>query len=140
MIGYDDTYCMYMLYTYACTMCVKLPLLAPSPFCSEKERYSTKKYHNLFRYVSIRFMLCFGLDLFHSIYLHIVAIYRTSMFVLSLAFLPVVHLCSCCGQAFAVNEIGRSEWSEWSEELETHPFASGCFVDVSGGDGRFLEG
>ena len=62
------------------------------------------------------------------------------MFVSSLAFLPVVHLCSCRGQAFAVNEIGRSEWSEWSEELETHPFASGCFMDVSGGDGRFLEG
>ncbi|CAL1143364.1 unnamed protein product [Cladocopium goreaui] len=26
-------------------------------------------------------------------------------------------------RAFAVNEIGSSEWSEWSDELETHPFA-----------------
>lgn len=26
-------------------------------------------------------------------------------------------------RAFAVNEIGPSEWSEWSDELETHPFA-----------------
>lgn len=29
------------------------------------------------------------------------------------------------GEAFAVNEIGSSEWSEWSDELETHPFAPG---------------
>ena len=28
-------------------------------------------------------------------------------------------------EAFAVNEIGSSEWSEWSDELETHPFAPG---------------
>ena len=24
-----------------------------------------------------------------------------------------------------MNEIGSSEWSEWSDELETHPFAPG---------------
>ena len=84
MIGYDDTYRMYMLYMYACTMCMKLPLLTPSPFCLEKEHYS-RHIH-----IIICFDSCFVLD-----WIYFNTVYRTSIFVLSpLAFLRVLHLCS----------------------------------------------
>ena len=136
MIGYDDTYRMYMLYMYACTMCMKLPLLTPSPFCLEKEHYS-RHIH-----IIICFDSCFVLDwIYFNILAHSCNLQNFHICFVS-ARLPasppsLLPRFGPGGQAFAVNEIGRSEWSEWSEELETHPFASGCFMDVSGGDGLF---
>lgn len=31
-------------------------------------------------------------------------------------------------EAFAVNEVGPSEWSQWSEEMETLPWSTGSLV------------
>ena len=64
----------------------------------------------------IRTLWCYMLVIYiYSVYIYI---YYTP----SSPWFPTPEL---FGEAFAVNEIGSSEWSEWSDELETHPFAPG---------------